>query len=264
MSASSRTNIHRRRAISTPTRWPKHFQERFGYDIARAIPALHFDLGPLTPKYRTDFFDAYLDVVEATYWKRVYDWTSSRRLLTSHDNWGRNNIIRQSEGYIDYFRTQRWFSAPGYDDAGQHPLKDRNYYDTKIAASIARLYKRPRVWNEAFHSSGWGRTTDQTLTWLTTGMVFGANLYDEHGLYYATNASTWEHAAPDPHWRQPYWTYYQTLSDFVARTSYLMSQGTHVVDVAVHYPIVSLLADVPSQLQSGNPNQYMQLSPHDL
>ena len=237
-----------------------HFRDRFGYDIARAIPAQHFDVGPLTPKYRTDFFDAYLDVVERTYWKRVYDWTVERNLLTSHDNWGRNRIERQSEGYIDYFRTQRWFSAPGYDDSGQHALTKRNYYDTKIAASIARLYGRPRVWNEAFHSSGWGRTTNQTLSWLTTGMVFGANLYDEHGLYYATNASTWEHAAPDPHWRQPYWAYYDTLSDFVARTSYLMSQGTHVVDAAVHYPVVSLLADMPEREQDTNPNTYMRIS----
>ena len=36
------------------------FRQRCGYDIGRAIPALHFDVGPLTPKYRTDFFDAYL------------------------------------------------------------------------------------------------------------------------------------------------------------------------------------------------------------
>ncbi|MCF6285021.1 MAG: hypothetical protein L3K26_07515, partial [Candidatus Hydrogenedentes bacterium] len=237
-----------------------HFQARFGYEIAQAIPALHFDVGVNTPKYRIDFFDAYLDVVEADYWKRVYDWTEERSLLTSHDNWGRQNIYRQSEGYIDYFRTQRWFSAPGFDDAGRHPLTQRNYYDTKIAASIARLYNRPRVWNEAFHTSGWGRTTEETLTWLTTGMVAGANLYDEHGLYYATNASTWEHAAPDPHWRQPYWRYYQTLSDYVARTSYLMSQGRAVVDAAVHYPVVSLLAGEAPGTEGPDYNRYMALS----
>jgi len=98
------------------------FRERFGYDLARAIPALHFDVGPLTPKYRTDFFDAYLTLDEECYWKRIYDWTAERGLLTSHDNWGRNNIYQQSVGYIDYFRTQRWFSAPGYDDAGIAPV----------------------------------------------------------------------------------------------------------------------------------------------
>jgi hypothetical protein len=71
----------------------QHFQERFGYDIALAIPAQHFDVGPLTPKHRMDYFDAYLDIVEKTYWKRVYDWTMDRNLLTSHDNWGRRSII---------------------------------------------------------------------------------------------------------------------------------------------------------------------------
>ena len=236
------------------------FRQRFGYEIGRAIPALHFDVGPETPRYRTDFFDAYLEVDEASYWKRVYDWTNERGVLTSHDNWGRQNINRQSQGYIDYFRTQRWFSAPGYDDAGRHDLTGRNYYDTKIAASIARLYGRPRVWSESFHTSGWGRTTDETLAWLSANWAFGANLYDEHGLYYSTRASTWEHAAPDPHFRQPYWVYYQTLSDWVARVSHLMSQGTHVVDAAVHYPVVSLLAGEPPGEEPPDYNLYMTLS----
>ncbi|MFV2070060.1 MAG: glycosyl hydrolase, partial [Pirellulales bacterium] len=236
------------------------FQRQHGYPLARAIAALHFDVGPRTPKYRIDYFDTYLALDEACYWKRVYDWTARRGILTSHDNWGRGNIARQSQGYIDYFRTQRWFSAPGYDDAGIRPIEQRNYYDTKIAASIARLYRRPRVWSEAFHSSGWGRTTNQTLSWLTTNYAFGANLYDEHGLYYSVRAGTWEHAAPDPHWRQPYWRYYGHLSDWVARMSYLMAQGSHVVDVAVHYPVVSLLAGEPAGTKAPDYNRYMRLS----
>ncbi|MEX2511520.1 MAG: hypothetical protein WD398_01330 [Cyclobacteriaceae bacterium] len=234
------------------------FQTMFGYDIARAIPALHFDVGDKTPKYRIDYFDAYLAVVEKTYWKKVYDWTADKNILTSHDNWGRKNIYGHSQGYIDYFRTQRWFSAPGFDDAGQRSLLDRNYYDTKIAASIARLYQRPRVWNEGFHSSGWGRTTNQTLSWLAATYAFGANLYDEHGLYYSLNASTWEHAAPDPHWNQPYWVYYHKISDWVARASYMMSQGQSVADVAVSYPVTSLLADI--EKNEIDYNSYMHVS----
>ncbi|MHC4401688.1 MAG: glycosylhydrolase-like jelly roll fold domain-containing protein, partial [Planctomycetota bacterium] len=119
---------------------------------------------------------------------------------------------------------------------------------------------RPRVWSEAFHSSGWGRTTDQTLSWLSANYAFGANLYDEHGLYYSIRASTWEHAAPDPHWRQPYWRYYDVLSDWVARMSYLMGQGTHVADVAVHYPVVSFLAGEAPGRKGPDYNLYMRLS----
>lgn len=234
------------------------FKTMFGYDIERAIPALHFDVGVKTPKYRIDYLDAYLSIVEKTYWKKVYDWTADKNLLTSHDNWGRNNIYRHSEGYIDYFRTQRWYSSPGFDDWGQKPLQERNYYDTKIASSIARLYERPRVWAEVFHSGGWGRTTNQTLSWLSTVYAFGANLYDEHGLYYSLNAGTWEHAAGDPHWRQPYWEYYQEISNWVTRMSYIMSQGNSVADVAVHYPVVSVLAE----FEKGeiDYNHYMKLS----
>lgn len=236
------------------------FKQRCGYDIARAIPALHFDVGALTPKYRTDYYDTYLMEDERCYWRRVFEWAELRGLQTSHDNWGRQNLVQQSFGYIDYFRTQRWFSAPGYDDFGQSPLTQRNYYDTKIAASLARLYERPRVWAEVFHSSGWGRTTDQALSWLSANYAFGANLYNEHGLYYSARAAAWEHAAPDPHWRQPYWRYYGKLSDWVARMSFVMSQGTHVTDVAVHYPVAGMLAgDVPGT-PTPDYNQYMQLS----
>ena len=88
------------------------FKKEHGYELTRAIPAQHFDVGPLTPKYRNDYFDTYLRVVEDTYWKKIYDWTWDRGLLTSHDNWGRRDIYRQSQGYIDYFRSQRWYSAP--------------------------------------------------------------------------------------------------------------------------------------------------------
>ena len=245
------------RDIYTPELSAK-FEEEHGYSLARSIPALYFDVGIKTPKYRLDYLDTYLSLVEKTYWEKVYNWTADRHMLTSHDNWGRNNIYNHSKGYIDYFRSQRWFSAPGLDDWQQKSLKARNYYDTKIASSMARLYKRPRVWAEVFHTSGWGRTPNQTLTWLSTLYAFGANQYDEHGLYYSLNAGTWEHAAGDPHWRQPYWTYYQDISDWVARTSYIMSQGRSVADVAVHYPVVSLLAEIDrSELDY---NHYMKLS----
>ncbi len=236
----------------------KTFKTKYGYDISRAIPALYFDVGNKTPKYRIDYLDTYLSLVEKTYWKKVYDWTADKNILTSHDNWGRNDIYNHSKGYIDYFRTQRWYSAPGLDDWQQKPLQERNYYDTKIASSIARLYERPRVWAEVFHSSGWGRTPDQTLTWLSTLYTFGANLYDEHGLYYSLNAGTWEHAAGDPHWRQPYWPYYQEISDWVTRMSYIMSQGNSVADVAVHYPVVSVLSEI--EKSDLDYNHYMELS----
>ena len=139
------------------------------------------------------------------------------------------------------------FSAPGSDDfvrweEGNPRQYYRNYFDSRIASSIGHLYQRPRVWLEAFHSTGWGRTPGETLAWLSTGLAYGANIYNEHGLYYTTRGSTWAWAAPDPHFRQPYWVHYRQISDWVTRLSCAMSRGVHQADVAVHYPIVGFLA----------------------
>ena len=48
----------------------------------------------------------------------------------------------------------RWYSAPGCDDPKLQGA--RAFKGLKVNSSIAHLYQRPRVWVEAFHSSGWG------------------------------------------------------------------------------------------------------------
>ena len=53
--------------------------------------------------------------------------------------------------YVDYFGTMRHYIAPGNDQSG----------DAKPHESIADLYRRPRVWMEGFHSSGWGQTPEE-------------------------------------------------------------------------------------------------------
>ncbi len=68
------------RNIYTPELAEK-FEAAHGYDIARAIPALHFDVGIKTPKYRIDYLDTYLSLVEKTYWEKVYNWTAEKTCL---------------------------------------------------------------------------------------------------------------------------------------------------------------------------------------
>lgn len=46
----------------------------------------------------------------------------------------------------DYFRTQKWNQGPGCDQ----PMLQHNLIKNKVAASIAHLYERPRVWLEGF------------------------------------------------------------------------------------------------------------------
>ena len=232
---------------STFMPWSEEVAERFkeqkGYDIRPALPALWHDLGGITPKVRIDYHDVSVELAEKNFYKPIYRWHKKRELLLAHDQWGRRSATRQTAKYGDYYLTQRWFSGPGYDDSRVHETGNRNFRDAKLSASIADLYDRPRVWFEAFHTTGWGLTPAEMVAWTNENYAYGANIYDKHGLYYTTYGSWWEWAPPSAHFRQPYWEHYDSFADPVRRLSYLLTRGEHVSDVAVLYPAATLQAE---------------------
>ncbi len=140
--------------------------------------------------------------------------------------------------YTDYFRTHRWYSAAGSDHDG----------DAKVHSSMAHLYGHDRVWIEAFHSSGWGGTLEDTYDWLLPFLRSGANLYNPHASYFGTAAGWFEWAPPSTDWRQPYWKQYPAFSDAVARICSIMSWGDYGADVAVLHPTTTAQAPVPLDL----------------
>ena len=223
------------------------FQSRQGYDLWPLLPALWLDLGPASVKARMDYSDVVIRELECCYFQPIFHWHQQHGILFGHDNMGRGAIRSGRAHYGDYFRTMRWFSAPGCDDpkiAGARAFKG-----LKVNSSIAHLYHRPRVWVEAFHSSGWGTTPAEVVAALNEDFAYGATVVNLHGLYYTTHGGWWEWAPPDFHFRQPYWEHCRPLNDYFTRTSWLLSQGTHRCDVAILYPSAALEAEaVPTGL----------------
>lgn len=225
------------------------FRNDKGYDLRPWLPALWLDLGPRTEKVRLDYADAVVRRMEACYFEPVFRWHEAHGTLFGHDNCGRGDIASGRRHYGDYVRTMRWFSAPGTDDPEiQGP---RAFRGLKVNSSIAHLYRRPRVWNEAFHSSGWGTAPAQVLAALREDFAYGATVVNLHGLFYSTHGGWWEWASPDFHFRQPYWEHSRALNDWSARMSWALSQGTHRCDVAILYPIASLDAEPEAMDGSG-------------
>ncbi len=219
------------------------FKDQKGYDPVPWLPALYQDIGDETDRIRCDYYDVVTQLLEEHWFKPLYEWHENHGIQFSHDNWGRNSLAGQTTQYGDYYRTMRWYQVPGYDDGGAYEgLGTRNFFDAKLAASIAACYQRPRVWCEAFHTTGWGLTPELQLAMAMENYCYGANLYDKHGLYYSTLGGWYEHAPPDVHFRQPYWKHAQALYEPITRLSYLMSQGKPVADVAILYPVTSMHA----------------------
>ena len=202
-------------------------------------------MGLQTAKVRIDYNDVTTALMEEHFFIPIFRWCDERGVMLAQDNHGRGRIVIGHKLYGDYFRTMRWYHAPGTEDPG--PQRGDAFKGFKINSSIAHLYQRPRVWNEAFHSSGWGITPAQIIAGFDEDCAYGATFLNLHGLYYTTYGSWWEWAPPDFHFRQPYWEQMDSLSDYTARINYILSQGVHQCDVAIVYPITTIEAGLHAE-----------------
>ena len=214
--------------------WNRYFAEEFqkqkGYDLLPLLPALFADIGDVTPKVRLDYSDVIVRLEEANYFGVVYDWHESRGMVYGCDHGGRGKDVTE---FGDYFRTQKYNQGPGCDQ----PFLDSDIVKNKVAGSIAHLYDRPRVWLEGFHSSGWQTSSADFADAVARNFVMGHNLLSIHGLYYSTHGGWWEWAPPCNGFHAPYWDDMSSFFQAVERMSFLLSQGRHVCDVGILYPV---------------------------
>jgi hypothetical protein len=213
------------------------FRKRKGYDVRPELAALFADIGQRTVKVRLDYYDVLVQLSEENYFKPVYEWHQTRGMTYGCDHGGRGRNITE---FGDYFRTQRWNQGPGSDQPGL----EKDIVKAKVTASIAHLNNRPRIWLEGFYGSGWGTSSEQIADATFANFLMGYNLLSLHGLYYSTHAGWWEWAPPCNHWRMPYWKHFKTFMDAEQRLAYLMTQGNHVCDVAVWYPVAAAHAGI--------------------
>lgn len=215
--------------------FPSVFLRTKGYDILPYLGALKGNIGKMTEKVRLDYADVLMTLAEQRYFKPVFDWHWNRGLIYGCDNLSRG---RNPIQYVDYFRATRWFTAPGNDA----PARGSSLMSCKVSSSISHLYQRPRTWLEAFHSMGWGSSGEWLTSQLDHHLIGGGNLLCLHGLYYSTRGCWWEWAPPDFHYRMPYWEHMKLWLRYAQRMSYILSQGTHVCDIAVLYPTEAMQA----------------------
>ena len=242
--------------LATMPTWSENFAQAFrvrcGYDLLAHLPALWEDYGEHAQRVRYDYHATRSALAETALFQPLFQWHEERGLLCGFDQQGPARAgypIQSVQLYADYPRTHRWYTAPGSDHHGE----------AKIHSSLAHLYNRPRVWIEAFHSSGWGGTLEETFDWLLPWIRAGATLYDPHAVYYSTRAGWWEWAPPATDWRQPYWKHYPVFAQAVSRLCSVLTLGHHVCDIGVLFPTTTVQAGV---LMSGF-NQDAQAA-HDL
>ena len=136
---------------------------------------------------RLDYYDVIVALEEENYFRKVCRWHEERGMTYGCDHGSRGYDVVE---FGDYMRTQKYNQGPGCDQPGLASDIIKN----KVAASIAHLHHRPRVWLEGFYGSGWGTTSTQLTDAIARNYVMGQNLLSLHGLYYSTHGGWWEWA----------------------------------------------------------------------
>lgn len=211
------------------------FRQRAGYDLQPYLWALWEGTTEEAQRVRVDYQRIRAELTEEAFFRPFFNWHDQRGMICGFDQQGnsrRGYPLDTVNQYADYLRTHRWYGAPGCDHHGE----------ARIHSSLAKHYDRRRVWIEAFHSTGWGGTLEETFDWLLPWWLAGANLYNPHAVYYSTRGGWWEWAPPSTCWRQPYWRHYRLFATAVARNCALLAQGTHTCEVAVLHPTTTVQA----------------------
>ena len=216
----------------------EEFRTRQGYDLHPHLPALFGSADAHAGKIRSDYYAVRAALTEEALFLPLGRWHEERGMLIGADqsNPARAGLpVQSTQIYTDYPRTHRHLSAVGSDHEG----------DAKFHASLAKLYDHDRVWLEAFHSSGWGGTLEDTWDWLLPFFRRGATLYNPHASYFSTVGGWFEWAPPSTDWRQPYWRHYRQFAAAVSRVAATMTWGRAVADVAVLHPTATMQASLP-------------------
>ncbi|HEX8344359.1 MAG TPA: hypothetical protein VF657_06380, partial [Actinoplanes sp.] len=213
------------------------FQQEYGYDLRAEIAHLWENTDGRGHAVRRDYHAHRAALASRAFFQPLAAWANRWGLTAGFDQQSPAREGDPTGGvalYGDYLATHSGFTAPGSDHWG----------DPKVHSSLAHAGRQPRTWLEAFHSSGWGGTLEETYDWLGPFLRRGANLYDPHAVYYATVGGWFEWAPPSTCWRQPYWPTYRMFAEAVTRMCTLLSGGALVCDTVLLYPTVTVQANL--------------------
>ena len=222
----------------------QRFQSEKGYDPSAYLVGLFRDIGQPTDKIRCEYYEVMCSEIAEKFYRPFAAWLEERNMLfTEFCPRGKTeNLLEQTHHYGDFFRYMGSYHIPGNEERCLKGDRVRKF-QAKLASSIAHVSGRSRAGLCAYWGSGWGHTTQENLAWTNENYAYGINLYNRHGVLYSTMAGWYEWVPPAVHFRQPYWKYWRTFTEYVSRLSYLLSQGTHRADVALVYPLATLHAN---------------------
>ncbi|MBK8883414.1 MAG: hypothetical protein IPN67_13805 [Bacteroidales bacterium] len=230
------------------------FIEKYGFNPVTMYPAMWYDIGPVTESARNYLFGLRGELFARGFPRVVNEWSVSHGITaTGHIAPEEALIPANSSG--DLMQTFKYLDIPGIDKIGGHRPAE-NFY--KLVSSSAYNWDKKLVMSETFGAMP-NYEEPGDLTWNDIWSVAndqytkGINMLIPHAVWYDNTKVTYK---PELSYRNP--LYADSLKAFTTYLSrlnvILQAGGRHVADVAVLYPVHSLLGDHYFYTETGPAN----------
>jgi hypothetical protein len=214
---------------------PDAFRRKKGYDVHGVLPALFHNIGPMTSKYRYDFYDVQSDLAAENYFGQIQSWCRAHGLASSGHMLLEESLLFHVMFSGSMMKNWARMDLPGVDLLGTplyHTMGGWNHnivpveedFSCKMASSVSHLLGKEGTFTESY-AVAQNATLRQALgiaAWQFSGGVTHMSTYTIQEQLSAED--------------------YAAFSDFVGRLALLCRRGDPVADVAVLVPEASVWA----------------------
>ncbi len=214
------------------------------------IAAMWYDTGDDTKRIRQAYAKAVHDRLTDSFYKQLYDWCTAHGIgLVGHP--GKSWDI----GLLKYFH------IPGQDlvfrrvaPEDSKALTGADTVQAKCSSDSARHRGRRRNLNECFACGGkdsieWSFNADDmkwTMDWL---FIRGVNMLVPHAFFYSLDGERrFGERPPDVGFNNIWWKHYDTISDYIKRMCFMMTDSVNTTSIAVLCRADSLPVDTVKPL----------------
>jgi len=227
--------------------WTDQFNEKFikkyGFSPVILYPSMWYDIGPDTQSARNYLFGFRADLYAEGFTKEVSEWSVAHGITaTGHTAPEEALIPVNSSG--DLMKSFKFLEIPGIDKIGGHRPAERFY---KVVSSAAYNWDKKLVMSETYgampnYNAPGNLSWNEIFSIAMDQYAKGINMLIPHAVWYDDKNVTYK---PELSSRNPiYADSLQVFTQFLSRLNVMLqNDGRHVADIAVVYPIYSLLGE---------------------
>ena len=227
--------------------WTPQFNEKFiakfGFSPVTLYPAMWYDIGPETQAARSYLFGFRSELYTLGFTRVVNDWSVAHG-ITATGHHAPEEAIVPANGAGDLMKSFKYLEIPGIDKIGGYRYAERFY---KLVSSAAYNWDKKFVMSETYGAMP-NYSEPGDLSWNDIWSIAndqytkGINMLIPHAVWYDNTKVTYK---PELSYRNAlYADSLKAYTSYLSRLNVILQAGgRHVADVAVLYPIHSLLGN---------------------